>query len=214
MNPSISLFKSFQKWWNTPSTDTNQLLSVEARKTPPKMRMIRKWFKRNLGNIDSYCRKWITVEASDDIVWFVYDMLTCKSKMRKGNQLEILCEHFYQSMGYETESNGACRSKTRGDGGIDIFARKKTHKVMVECKNWSKPIGVKTVRQFIGALDKCPISYKGDLVAPSGFTGGCFDELQQKYVKTKAKTITPRVRLKDMNWIIRQLMSYGIPQEN
>ena len=155
-------------------------------------------------------RKWLCTESPDEVVVYVYNMITTDSKMKKGNLLEILCEHFYNKMGYDTNSNGAHRNGTRGDGGIDISARKGSSRLMIECKNWSKKIGVKTVRQFIGAMDKCPKTYRGNLVACSGFTSGCNLELASKYTK-KGKTLKPKIILRDMNWVMMQLIKYGVP---
>jgi GTPase Era involved in 16S rRNA processing len=41
---------------------------------------------------------------------------------------------------------------------------------LVECKNWSKPVGVSPVRDFIGKLDKCKISL-GIIFSKNGVTG-------------------------------------------
>lgn len=40
----------------------------------------------------------------------------------------------------------------------------------VECKNWSKPVGAKHIRDFIGKLDKCKVKL-GVIFAKNGVTG-------------------------------------------
>ena len=41
---------------------------------------------------------------------------------------------------------------------------------LVECKNWSKPVGVAPVRDFMGKLDKCKVSL-GIIFSKNGVTG-------------------------------------------
>lgn len=41
---------------------------------------------------------------------------------------------------------------------------------LVECKNWSKPVGVSPVRDFIGKLDKCKVQL-GIIFSKNGVTG-------------------------------------------
>ena len=42
--------------------------------------------------------------------------------------------------------------------------------ILVECKNWSKPVGVAPVRDFMGKLDKCKIGL-GIIFSKNGVTG-------------------------------------------
>ena len=214
----LDLLTPFQTWLNSvpkkqkpKSSNSYCYEELKKNKSSINNRLMRKRLATIFKHkIQEDHRRWLCMRSSDNVVAYVYDMITTSSKMRKGNQLEILCEHFYNNMGFNTDSNGAHRSGTRGDGGIDICARKGTSRLMIECKNWSKPIGVKTVRQFIGAMDKCPKTYRGDLVACSGFTSGCNLELSSKYTK-KGKTSSPKIRLRDMNWVMIQLIKYGVP---
>lgn len=41
---------------------------------------------------------------------------------------------------------------------------------LIECKNWSKPVGVGSVRDFMGKLDKCKIKL-GIIFSKNGVTG-------------------------------------------
>jgi Restriction endonuclease len=56
---------------------------------------------------------------------------------------------------------------------------------LVECKNWSKPVGVGSVRDFMGKLDKCKIKF-GIIFSRNGVTGvdsgvDALREIQSRY---------------------------------
>lgn len=60
---------------------------------------------------------------------------------------EQLCMVYLRKMGVQ-----ANLSKSGADGGIDIHARLKSKKIIVQCKHWKKPVGVATVRELYGLL--------------------------------------------------------------
>ena len=43
-------------------------------------------------------------------------------------------------------------TKTSGDYGVDIIARKGFHRYAVQCKYYSKPVGVGAVQQVVGGM--------------------------------------------------------------
>jgi restriction system protein len=81
---------------------------------------------------------------------------------------EHLVECLYYSMGYETELTPAQK-----DGGRDILAwRRKpgmTEDLRIECKRYSQPVGVGTVRALLGVVSSEKVN-KGVLVTTCRFT--------------------------------------------
>ncbi|MEP0914041.1 restriction endonuclease [Leptolyngbya sp. GB1-A1] len=57
----------------------------------------------------------------------------------------------------------------RSRGGIPLFDELGRY-ALIECKNWSKPVGVGPVRDFMGKLDKCK-ARMGIIFARNGVTG-------------------------------------------
>jgi len=56
---------------------------------------------------------------------------------------------------------------------------------LIECKNWSKPVGVGPVRDFMGKLDKCKVKF-GIILSKNGVTGAdsgvdALREIQSRY---------------------------------
>jgi len=57
------------------------------------------------------------------------------------------------------------------DGGIDLIIEKDGQRSAVQCKQWkTRYVGVKAVREFLGALNRCRNS-KGIFVTLCGYTG-------------------------------------------
>ena len=82
--------------------------------------------------------------------------------------------------GYEFEEYVACRltevgysnvdvTPKSGDYGADILARSNGRKVCIQCKKYSKPVGIEAVQEVLGAKAyyKCDI---GLVVSTAGFT--------------------------------------------
>ena len=81
-------------------------------------------------------------------------------------ELEKLAEHVYKQLGYRVQHVGQT-----GDHGIDVLLINPTNqKEIVQCKQWSKPVGEATLRDLYGAMmhDRAA---RGWIWAPRGFSG-------------------------------------------
>jgi Restriction endonuclease len=79
--------------------------------------------------------------------------------------LEHFAADLFTKVGYETRVVGGA-----GDKGIDVHMRNPLGEVeIVQCKQWTKPVGSPEVIHFIGAMQKAQAVY-GYIVAPNGFT--------------------------------------------
>jgi restriction system protein len=82
-------------------------------------------------------------------------------------RFEAVCEALFAQGGFET------RSQSHGaDGGVDIWLHSKNSTgpaAVVQCKHWTKPVGVKEVREFFGVMASHRLQ-RGTYVATSGFT--------------------------------------------
>lgn len=82
-------------------------------------------------------------------------------------RFEAVCEALFAQGGFET------RSQSHGaDGGVDIWLHSKNSDgpaAIVQCKHWTKPVGVKEVREFFGVMASHQLK-RGTYVATSGFT--------------------------------------------
>ncbi len=82
-------------------------------------------------------------------------------------QFEKLLGHIYQKQGYSVTRRGGANP----DGGIDLIIQKNGQCAAVQCKQWKAwNVGVKTVREFLGALTDAGIQ-KGKLITLRGYTG-------------------------------------------
>lgn len=83
---------------------------------------------------------------------------------------ECVVYRLYKEMGYETTLTQA-----RRDGGRDAIARRtdpgRAEDLRVECKNWGKPVGVKTARELLGVVSSERVN-KGVIVSATTFTRG------------------------------------------
>ncbi|WP_425432546.1 restriction endonuclease [Geodermatophilus sabuli] len=81
---------------------------------------------------------------------------------------EHLVDELYRSMRYETRL-----TPVRKDGGRDIDATREDRghrtSLRIECKNWSRPVGVEEVRALYGVIEDEKIE-KGLIVGTRGFT--------------------------------------------
>lgn len=82
-------------------------------------------------------------------------------------QFEKLVELVYRKLGYAVTRRGGANP----DGGIDLVIEKDGQRSAVQCKQWkSWNVGVKAVREFLGALTDAGIS-KGIFITLCGYTG-------------------------------------------
>lgn len=73
----------------------------------------------------------------------------------------------YRKQGYVVTRRGGANP----DGGIDLVIEKNGHLSAVQCKQWKTwNIGVKAVREFLGALTDVGI-HKGVFITLCGYTG-------------------------------------------
>ena len=88
-------------------------------------------------------------------------------------EFEHIIDRLYARMGYQTQLTSAQK-----DGGRDIIAKKRQigtlEHLLVECKQYSKPVDIKIVRALLGVVADEKVN-KGVLVTTSRFTKGAID---------------------------------------
>ncbi|MEK4328141.1 DUF2034 domain-containing protein [Paenibacillus sp. FSL R7-0312] len=65
-------------------------------------------------------------------------------------------------------------TKATGDKGVDIIMHHNNHKIIVQCKQYKKPVGPAIVRELIGTVYSQRASL-GILIALTGYTQGSYD---------------------------------------
>ena len=81
-------------------------------------------------------------------------------------ELEKLAAQVYKNMGYEVQHVGQM-----GDHGIDVLlVNPNNQKEIVQCKQWSKPVGEPVLRDLYGAMMHDQ-AVRGWIWAPRGFSG-------------------------------------------
>ena len=81
-------------------------------------------------------------------------------------ELERLAAQVYKKMGYNVQHVGQM-----GDHGIDVLLiNPSNQKEIVQCKQWSKPVGEPVLRDLYGAMTHDQ-AIRGWLWAPRGFSG-------------------------------------------
>lgn len=81
-------------------------------------------------------------------------------------ELEKLAEQVYKKLGYSVEHVGQT-----GDHGIDVLLiNPNNQKEIVQCKQWSKPVGEAALRDLYGAMMHDQ-AVRGWIWAPRGFSG-------------------------------------------
>lgn len=82
-------------------------------------------------------------------------------------QFEQLVGLVYRKQGYVVSRRGGANP----DGGIDLVIEKDGVRTAIQCKHWKTwNVGVKAVREFLGALADAEISY-GLFITLGGYTG-------------------------------------------
>jgi restriction system protein len=85
-------------------------------------------------------------------------------------EFECLIWRLYTGMGYAAKLTPA-----QSDGGYDVAARRsdpaRSEDLRIECKNWSKPVGVEIARRLLGVVSGANAT-KGVLVSAAAFTRG------------------------------------------
>ena len=81
-------------------------------------------------------------------------------------QFEQLVSLLYRKLGYTVTRRGGANP----DGGIDLIIEKNGHREAIQCKHWKTwKLGVKAVREFLGALTDTGIS-RGIFITLGGYT--------------------------------------------
>lgn len=82
-------------------------------------------------------------------------------------RFEAVCESLFAQGGFET------KSQSHGpDGGVDIWLHSKNAggpAAIVQCKHWTKPVGVKELREFFGVMASHKLK-RGTFATTSTFT--------------------------------------------
>ncbi len=85
-------------------------------------------------------------------------------------EFEHIIDELYSEMGYDTRLTPA-----QGDGGRDVMASRKgvgvLEQLRIECKQYTKPVGVEIVRALLGVVSDEKVN-KGVLVTTNRFTRG------------------------------------------
>lgn len=91
-------------------------------------------------------------------------------------QFEKLVASVYRKLGYTVTRRGGANP----DGGIDLVIEKNGQLTAVQCKQWKAwNVGVKAVREFLGALTDSGIS-KGIFITLRGYSGDA-NQLAEKH---------------------------------
>jgi len=108
------------------------------------------------------------VEAARQEIEDVYERYTGLGVPLTGEDFEEQVLRVVRGLGFVAE-----RTKPTADGGIDIIARRAEPllrgKYIIQCKNWTKPVGARVVRELYGVvMDERAM--KGTLITTSRFT--------------------------------------------
>jgi len=104
--------------------------------------------------------------------------------LMNGTQFEYFMADLFKAMGYRTSVLGGA-----GDQGVDILLTKGDQKIVVQCKNYAKPVGNRLVQEvYTGS------TYHGGteawVVAPRGYTSGAVELAKRANVQLyDARTI-------------------------
>ena len=98
-----------------------------------------------------------------------------------GCRLEEKSAQLLSAMGFRT-----LNTKSTADGGIDIYAFSDepviSGKYIVQCKDWSKPVGEPVLRDLYGLII-AEAANKGIVIATSGFTAAATNFAQNKQLE-------------------------------
>jgi restriction endonuclease Mrr len=88
-------------------------------------------------------------------------------------EFERACARLFAGLGYVSKT-----TQRSNDGAFDVILEKDGKRGGAQCKAWSKPCGVKVLREFYGALHTEKMTY-GFFVARNGFTKSAYDLLKK-----------------------------------
>jgi len=106
-------------------------------------------------------------------------LIDLESKLKKMNpvEFEAFVGNEFHKLGYAVEM-----TKGSGDHGIDLLIRKGNELAVVQCKQWTAPVGEPVVRDFFGSLVNLRAQH-GYLVTTSSFTTHAFSFVQDKPIR-------------------------------
>jgi len=90
-------------------------------------------------------------------------------------QLELVVGQAYRAQQYVVTERGGAQP----DGGIDLDLWRAGERVIVQCKQWKRPVPVERVRELLGVVTG-EGAVRGVLVAPGGFTRAAREFAQGK----------------------------------
>jgi len=138
-------------------------------------------FRRQSVWVEAY-RKRLAAYRQDLADWNYLNLETGEGfwKSLRGAAFEDALARLFQRRGFSVE-----KTKTTGDGGIDLILRSGSDLIFVQCKGYAKPVPVAPIREIAGV---CSRSQAGPVVAAvNGFTKGaieCARELNVTLVDT------------------------------
>lgn len=77
-----------------------------------------------------------------------YKKALMEMNLKKGIEYEFKIGNHFKEKGYKVYFKGINEKKK--DEGIDLICYKENEVLLVQCKNWKKPIGQEEIRKFIG----------------------------------------------------------------
>ena len=100
------------------------------------------------------------------------------------NPMQLTPEQYEQFCAALLENNGwniRLTAQTR-DFGADIIAHKNGQKMVVQCKQWSKPVGIKAVQEAYAAMSYYHAT-RAVVVTTTGYTAAAMDLSRRTGVK-------------------------------
>ena len=86
------------------------------------------------------------------------------STLEIGRSFELVCEEMLRDAGYRVK-----RTSDTGDYGIDLIAEIPEYSVGVQCKDHTKPVGIRAIQETVSGISYYSLDY-GVVVSKSGFT--------------------------------------------
>lgn len=134
------------------------------------------------------------LQTSGTLIDLIENVESATTNDEKGKTLESLAQFLFDSVpslrckyrNLQTRSSeiDLVIEYNRSKGEMPLFDELGRY-CLVECKNWSKPVGVGPVRDFMGKLDKCKVKF-GIIFSKNGVTGvdsgaDALREIQSRY---------------------------------
>jgi len=111
-------------------------------------------FKLPYPHIAEIMQRYWQAGAVAGVVWILLRYLRVRGSARRKldkldwEKFEHLVAGVYRRHGYAVEF----REKAGADGGVDFRAAKRGKRYIVQCKRWSRRVGVPVVREMAGLL--------------------------------------------------------------